>query len=173
MPTVRLPGALFLLLAFLLAAAGLGCESAGDAVQGARQVAGALSTLSAPEEAAPGRATATPAAAATLTTGAGVADVPLTAIPLPAGARAAVDALGGLVVAPRGSGIDYDRDDWRHWIDRDGDCQNTRAETLIAESRAPVSFAAREDNDRCRVIRGEWRGPWSGEIFTDAGGCGH
>lgn len=177
MPTARLAGALFLLLAFLLAAAGLGCESAGDAVQGARQVAGALSTLSAPEAAAPGRATATPAAAATATSttgtgigvGAGVADVPLTASPLPAGARAAVAALGGLAVAPRGSGIDYDRDDWRHWIDRDGDCQNTRAETLIAESRAPVSFAPREDNDRCRVIRGEWRGPWSGEIFTDAG----
>ena len=181
MPTVRLAGALFLLLAFLLAAAGLGCESAGDAVQGARQVAGALATLSAPEAAAPGRATATPAAAAAaaatsntgtgtgIGAGAGVAADPLTDVPLPAGARAALEALGGLAVAPRGSGIDYDRDDWRHWIDRDGDCQNTRAETLIAESRAPVSFAAREDNDRCRVIRGEWRGPWSGEIFTDAG----
>lgn len=87
----------------------------------------------------------------------------------PAEIQARRETLDALPVAPRGSGIDYDRGDWRHWIDIDRDCQNTRAEVLIAESRAPVAFAPRDDNDQCRVIRGQWRGPWSGEIFTDAG----
>lgn len=89
--------------------------------------------------------------------------------PTAAEIRAALETLDALPVAPRGSGIDYNRGDWRHWIDIDGDCQNTRAEVLIAESRAPAAFAPRDDNDQCRVVRGEWRGPWSGATFTDAG----
>ena len=87
----------------------------------------------------------------------------------PADVRAVRDALDALPIAPRGSGIDYDRSDWRHWVDADRDCQNTRAEVLIAESRAAVSFAPRDDNDQCRVTQGQWRGPWSGQTFTDAG----
>ena len=83
--------------------------------------------------------------------------------------RALRDTLDALPIAPRGSGIDYDRGNWRHWVDADRDCQNTRAEVLIAESRAAVSFAPRDDNDQCRVVSGQWRGPWSGAIFTDAG----
>ena len=86
-----------------------------------------------------------------------------------ADAQAAVTTLNGLEIAARGSGIDYDRDDWRHWVDADRDCQNTRAEVLIAESRARVSFAPRDDGEDCRVTQGEWLGPWSGQVFTDAG----
>ena len=87
------------------------------------------------------------------------------AAPLPPEVQAVVATLGRLQVARRGSGIDYDRDDWRHWVDADRDCQNTRAEALITESLSPLRFAT---DEQCRVTRGRWRGPWSGEVFTDA-----
>ena len=73
--------------------------------------------------------------------------------------------LNSLIIADRGSDSRYLRDDWRHWVDDDRDCQNTRAEVLIEESLAEVDFAGNED---CRAVVGEWPGPWSGEIFTDA-----
>ncbi len=84
--------------------------------------------------------------------------------PLPAEVREVLVTLNELPVAERGSGIDYDRDDWRHWVDADRDCQNTRAEVLIMESVSPLVFAT---DEQCRVTRGRWRGPWSGEVFTD------
>ena len=87
---------------------------------------------------------------------------------IPDDVRALLDALSCLRVAVRGSGIEYNRRDWRHWIDTDRDCQNTRAEVLIDESLAAVSFAPEDDGDECRVTSGRWIGPWSGEVFTDA-----
>ncbi len=91
-----------------------------------------------------------------------------TARPLSEVLEPLLDTLNRLDVAPRGSDIEYNRRDWRHWTDADRDCQNTRAEVLIAESMAPVSFAPEDDGDRCRVISGRWVGPWTGEVFTDA-----
>ena len=160
MPIARI----FLLLAVvLLLGPALACEAGARAARTAGGIADDIATLAAPEPAA----VAATAAAVPTPDNAPADDVSDDEID--AAVSALMSTLEALPVAPRGSDIEYDRSDWRHWVDTDGDCQNTRAETLIAESRAPVSFAPRDDNDRCRVIRGQWLGPWSGETFTDAG----
>ena len=68
-----------------------------------------------------------------------------------------------LAVADVPLGIpDYDRGDWRHWTDADGDCQDTRAEVLIAESRSPATL------DGCRVTSGRWWGVYTAATFTSS-----
>lgn len=59
----------------------------------------------------------------------------------------------------------YNRKDWPHWIDADGDCQNTRQEMLIASSRVSVKF---KDTRHCTVVSGEWFGVYTGKTFTKA-----
>ena len=61
----------------------------------------------------------------------------------------------------------YDRDDWRHWTDEDGDCQDTRQEVLIAESSGPLRY---RDERQCRVTQGQWLDPYTGSVVTDPGG---
>ena len=70
-------------------------------------------------------------------------------------------------VAPASHDIpDYNRGDWRHWIDEDRDCQDARQEALIAESLSSVIYEA---GDECRVESGDWFGAYTGESFTDPG----
>jgi hypothetical protein len=57
---------------------------------------------------------------------------------------------------------DYDRSEWQHWIDADGDCQDTRQEVLIEEGKNIVL-----DEAGCRVVSGLWIDPYTGETFTD------
>ena len=65
-----------------------------------------------------------------------------------------------ITVAEIPDGIpDYDRDDWKHWTDADGDCQDARQEVLIVESLVPVTF---EDDRQCRVESGRWWAPHLG-----------
>ena len=93
----------------------------------------------------------------------------LTPAPTPtvtAGAGEYTERLEVLVISPHLQGYLYDRDDWRHWIDADGDCQNTRAEVLIEESLAPVTFRT---NNPCTIHSGVWKGPWGGRQHTLAG----
>ena len=59
---------------------------------------------------------------------------------------------------------DYDRDDWRHWTDEDRDCQNTRHEVLVEESRTAVEY---KTDDQCKVEAGEWYGAYTGVVVTD------
>ena len=58
----------------------------------------------------------------------------------------------------------YNRKDYRHWIDEDRDCQNTRNEVLIQESLDPVSF---KSNKGCKVLSGRWLGAFTGQIFNN------
>jgi hypothetical protein len=66
--------------------------------------------------------------------------------------------------APRFSTL-YDRSEWPHWIDQDRDCQDTRAEILIAASEMPVQY---KRNQGCNVSHGRWSDPYTGRHFTRA-----
>lgn len=55
---------------------------------------------------------------------------------------------------------DYDRSDWPHWLDADGNCRNTRHEVLAAESLRPPALSA----DGCKVVGGLWRDLFTGEL---------
>ena len=61
---------------------------------------------------------------------------------------------------------EYDRSQWRHWTDEDGDCQDTRQEVLVAESLVEVSF---ETDRKCRVATGRWYGAFTGAFVEEPG----
>lgn len=63
----------------------------------------------------------------------------------------------------------YRRADWRHWLDADRDCQNTRDEVLIRDSEVTVTFAANASGRPCVVVRGRWTDPYGTRVFTDPG----
>ena len=60
---------------------------------------------------------------------------------------------------------DYDRSQWKHWIDSDNDCQDTRHELLLRESLEPVTYRTAS---QCRVITGKWYGQYLGVFFTES-----
>ena len=105
----------------------------------------------------------TPAATATRTPTATPQPTPTTA-PQPYSPPTRLE----IVVAPVPADIPgYDRDEWRHWIDADSDCQDTRQEVLIAESRTAVSYVSSRE---CRAESGFWVGPYTGSTLNDPGG---
>ncbi len=57
----------------------------------------------------------------------------------------------------------YNRKDWSHWIDSDGDCQNTRQELLISSSLKEVTFKSEKS---CTVNTGEWFDEYTGKTFS-------
>lgn len=54
----------------------------------------------------------------------------------------------------------YDRDKFNHWIDANGDCQDTRDEVLVAESTVSVSG--------CDISTGRWKSYYDKLVWTDS-----
>ncbi|GAA4108772.1 HNH endonuclease family protein [Nocardioides fonticola] len=61
----------------------------------------------------------------------------------------------------------YDRTLFPHWIDADGDCQNTRAEVLISERETdtPLTYTS---STNCTVATGRWFSYYDRVSWTDA-----
>ena len=70
-----------------------------------------------------------------------------------------LDAL--TVAAPKD--VKYNRSEWKHWIDLDGNGCNTREDILIANGSEVKS-----DPKTCKVISGTWNEYYAGKTFTDA-----
>jgi len=65
-----------------------------------------------------------------------------------------------------GSSKTYERSAFGHgWDDADGDCQNSRAEALIATSSTTVRFAT---DRQCRVVTGRWISPFTGNVIQNS-----
>ena len=73
-----------------------------------------------------------------------------------------------LILSTIAQANEYNRKDWQHWIDSDGDCQNTRHELLIEKSISNVSFTDRQDGKDCTVDNGMWNGHYLDKSFNKA-----
>ena len=82
----------------------------------------------------------------------------------PTTASPAASAQQELVALPARSAAPvppYDRGQFGPWIDADGDCQDTRAEVLVAESITPAVGG-------CTIASGTWDDPYTGTRITVA-----
>lgn len=71
----------------------------------------------------------------------------------------------GLALLGAGKIPKYNRAEWHpRWIDADKDCQDTRQEVLIRESR---QSALEMSPDGCTVVKGLWLDPYGREVLTD------
>jgi hypothetical protein len=88
----------------------------------------------------------------------------LTSLAAPAqAATSARQMLGMIPVAAESGSSTYDRALFKHWVDANGDCQNTRAEVLIAESKVTPTFTTTR---KCAVLKGRWVSAYDGKTWT-------
>lgn len=66
-----------------------------------------------------------------------------------------------LEVRPEVTSPAYDRSFFRHWVDVDNDCQDTRVEVLVREDRSGARHA-------CRAFTGSWSSWLDGRTFTSS-----
>lgn len=59
---------------------------------------------------------------------------------------------------------EYNRSVFRHWIDENRNCLNTRHELLKSQSTGPIT----KTEEGCRVLHGRWNDPYTGEIFLES-----
>jgi hypothetical protein len=74
-----------------------------------------------------------------------------------------VVGVGELDVAAELDGDDYDRDEFKHWVDADGDRCDTRQEVLLLEARTEPVL----DPEKCQVISGEWFSVYDSVVVTE------
>jgi len=71
------------------------------------------------------------------------------------------DLLALLEVRPEVTSPAYERSLFRHWVDADSDCQDTRVEVLAREDRSDTRHG-------CRTVTGAWSSWLDGRTFTAA-----
>jgi len=72
----------------------------------------------------------------------------------------------GIPILPKVFDPPYDRGLYKHWIDADGDHEDTRQEVLIEESQVPVTMQETSKGKR-KVVDGLWVGPYTGRVTTN------
>jgi hypothetical protein len=71
-------------------------------------------------------------------------------------------SLDQLTVAPP-KDVKYNRSEWKHWLDLDGDGCDTREQILVAEGTD-----VKTDPKTCKVLSGTWVENYVGKTFTDS-----
>lgn len=85
------------------------------------------------------------------------------ASPAQAATTTAAGLLGMVPVKAETYSSTYDRALFSHWSDDNRDCQNTRAEVLIAESRVTPRYTTSRN---CTVLSGKWISAYDGVTWT-------
>lgn len=69
-----------------------------------------------------------------------------------------------LTVASESGSTTYERTYFKHWVDANGDCQDTRQEVLVAESTVTPTYSS---SRRCTVTKGRWYSYYDGKTWTN------
>jgi len=61
----------------------------------------------------------------------------------------------------------YDRKDYKHWVDEDKNCRDTRQEVFVDEHFYYIGELEFKTDKQCRVTSGLWFDLFTGQWFTD------